>query len=231
MVSDAGIPREMARRTERRWGLWAMLAIAALAGGCGWRELQHDDLFGPDAGMPDADASASDDADASASDDVTPDERTDLVAQDAQGDSVPFETPPAMDASTPCTPTSCATGQFCDDLTGLCSPSQGTGMLSGVVYEVCQHRPVPARIGIAGQHQCAVDQKGSYYFRSALPVGLLTLSAYAAGYKVFSTTVEVKATGTTQDVMMVPDTPNGCADPTPSPVACTCTISGCPGVP
>jgi hypothetical protein len=224
----------MARRSNRRWGLWATLVIAALAGGCGWRELQHDELFGADAGMADADGSVPVDADASGPVDAELDQANDVVAPDApdaQVDTVPFETLPPIDASIPCTPTSCATGEFCDDLTGHCLPNQGTGMLSGVVYEICQHRSVQARIGIAGQHQCAVDQKGSYYFRSALPVGLLTLSAYAEGYKVFSITVDVKAIGTTQDIAMTPDTPNGCADAPPAPVSCVCTISGCPGVP
>lgn len=224
----AGISEDMSTKGKRRSGLCGAVALAALLGGCGWRELQHDQLFGPDAAAPDADASDSGDGTM----DVVAEDAID--ATDTQVDLTTVETEPvvdAADASTACTPTSCGPEQFCDDLTKICAPNHGDGMLSGVVYETCQHRPVMARIGIAGLHQCAVDLKGSYFFRSGLPVGLLTLSAYAEGYKVFSVTVDVKTTGTIQDIAMMPDSPNGCADPTPAAVACTCTISGCPNIP
>jgi len=244
----------MTRKPDRPWSLGAALALMAVFGSCGWRELQHDQLFGSDGGMPDADGGDPGDADGAAGldegldvvavdlpvdlpEDLPADLAVDFAPEvapdlpDAQPDLTTIDSGPAVDTVAACTPTSCPAEQFCDDLTQLCQPKQGVGMVSGVVYSSCDHKWVPTRIGIAGQHQCVVDQKGSYYFRTGLPLGLLTLSAYAAGYKVFSIAVDVKATGTVQDIALVPDTPNGCSDPAPTPVACTCTIPGCPGVP
>jgi hypothetical protein len=57
------------------------------------------------------------------------------------------------------------------------------------------------------------------------------LAAYAEGYKLFSTPVVITAAGTNQDIAMERDTPLGCDGPAPPTVPCTCTISGCPGIP
>jgi hypothetical protein len=243
VLRGRGIRKDMARMWNQRWCLCATLALASLAGGCGWRDLHHDELFGlPDAEMPDAGGGS----DADAPSDAVPELAVDLAMvdaadvadlpdasglSDAQPDQATVDAESDADVSPACTPTSCQAGQFCDDLTQRCQPNSGTGRLSGVVFDVCDHKAVRAKVGIAGQHQCAVDQKGSYYFQADLPLGSLTLAAYAEGYKLFSTPVVITAAGTNQDIAMERDTPLACDGPPPPTDPCTCTISGCPGVP
>jgi hypothetical protein len=230
-----GIPKGMSSRREQRWW-WLCVTVALLvsAQGCGWRDLHHDELFGPsDAEAPIVDGGT--DTDASPPLDATPDNQSDdqpgdlPATVDASVDQVDVD--PGPDAPVVCTPASCGAGHFCDDLTQRCQPNSGVGRLSGIVIDACDHHALQARVGIAGQHQCAVEQKGAYYFQSNLPLGNLTLAAYAEGYKLFSTPVVITAGGTTQNIVMERDASSACDGPPPPAAACTCVISGCPGVP
>ncbi|HEX2660010.1 MAG TPA: hypothetical protein VHU40_17120, partial [Polyangia bacterium] len=69
-------------RNGERGRVGVMLALAVLVGGCGWRELQHDELFGADAGAPDAEAGVTMDADV----DVNVDAATADVTADVAAD-------------------------------------------------------------------------------------------------------------------------------------------------
>ena len=101
-------------------------------------------------------------------------------------------------------------------------------MLSGTVRSACTpQQGTMARIAIAGRRQCAPDGKGSYYFPD-VPEGDLALTAFKEGYKLFQVSVTITAGGNIQDILLVPDTPGGCADPPPPNVACTCNLPGCP---
>ena len=236
----SGIPKHVQAKDAQSPRLLAMIVIGALAASCTIRGLAHDDLFGsPDAAVADAGSEVTPDtaadvgadlvvfevADAVAPADVV--EPPDVAGDDAVADATADAGPPTDGSVVACTPTSCPSDQFCDDLSQQCLPRAGSGMLSGVAYNMCNRKNVDARVGIAGQRQCTASQKGSYYFHSNLPYGLLTLSAAAEGYKVFSTTVDIVPGGTVQDIPMIPDTPNGCADPSPPAVPCTCTDPAC----
>jgi hypothetical protein len=109
----------------------------------------------------------------------------------------------------------------------LCFRRTGTGMLSGTVTSACTLQGLTARVGIAGRRQCTPQGKGSYYFAS-LPEGDLALTAFKEGYKLFQGSVKITAGGNIHDIVLMPDTPGGCADPAPPDVACTCALPGCP---
>lgn len=234
----------LTRMTRRADGAVLALALAAVltgAAGCGLRGLAHDQLYGsPDAGGmtdvtgPDDQGDASTAGDASPADasvDAPADGNTDTVATpdaaDAGGADLPGDTAgEAGDASLPCTADSCATDQFCDDVSGACIPRTGTGMLSGAVVDACNHSVVDSKIGIAGRHQCSAAQKGAYYF-SGLPLGKLTLTVAAPGYDLFVGAVTIVPGGNVMEVPLVRSSPVGCSDPKPAPVVCTCVESGC----
>ena len=118
----------------------------------------------------------------------------------------------------------CAADQFCDELTGRCAPSSGTGMLSGVVTDACSGAPLSALIGIAGHHTCSYPGKGSYFF-STLPLGMLKLTVAKDGYELYGATVDIAAGGVVHDISMA--RVGGCAAPATADVACTCTTSSC----
>jgi hypothetical protein len=237
----SGIPKEVQINDGKRLLLLATLAMGALASSCTIRGLAHDELFGPPDGSameagsdvtPDTDDVGVDAVDTGIPGDVVePTDAADVDAAeiDALTDAsvVDADAGPGPDLVVACTATSCPADQFCDDLTQRCTPRTGSGMLSGIAFNMCDHKNVDARVGIAGQHQCTAAQKGSYYFHVNVPFGMLTLSAAAQGYKVFSKTVVIVPGGNVQDIAMIPDTPNGCADPTPVPVPCTCTDAAC----
>jgi hypothetical protein len=208
--------------------LTAGVALLTCVTGCRLRGLAHDQLYGPaDAGHvldvagPDdrADARAGDDTSADdapdASDDGAPDLATDVAGEAADS------SPP------PCAVDSCGDDQFCDDLSGRCIPRAGTGMLSGAVFDACNHTVVDTKIGIAGRRQCSAAQKGAYYF-SGLPLGKLTVTAAAPGYDLFVAVVTIVPGGNVMDVPLARSSPVGCADPKPAAVLCSCVESGCP---
>jgi hypothetical protein len=124
--------------------------------------------------------------------------------------------------SSPC-PQTCASDQFCDELTTHCVPRAGTGMLSGTVIDPCSGQGLDARIGIAGQHQCSAAAKGSY-FVSGLPLGRLKLAALKDGYELYGDTVEIVPGGVIRDIRMVRT--GGCGS-TPPVSHCTCTEPSC----
>ena len=100
-------------------------------------------------------------------------------------------------------------------------------MLSGVVFSACNTASiVDARLGIAGQRQCAGPQKGNYYLRN-LPFGKTTLAAWAEGYVPFHVEIVIVPGGNVLDIHL--DPVNGCTAPAPPHVECTCTEMGCPG--
>jgi len=187
------------------------------------------DLGEPDAVSPDApDGGSSTDAmGADAEVDAGPGER-DAVDDTAPDALSPPDAPPDEADAPPlaCTPTSCPSDQFCDDITGACLPRQGTGMISGAVYDACLHTPVNAKVGIAGHHACAASGKGSYFF-SNIPLGRLTVTAAAAGYQLFIQEVTIVPGGNTLNIALDRSAPITCADPAPGPAACTCPEPGC----
>jgi len=189
------------------------------------------DLGAPDSTSPDAtdDVSSADAPGADAAVDAGGGER------DAIEDTVPDALPPP-DAMTdvadvppaPCTPASCPSTEFCDDISGACLPREGTGMISGAVYDACLHVPVNAKVGIAGHHACAASGKGSYYF-SNIPLGRLTLTAAAPGYQLFIQEVTIVPGGNTLNIALDRSAPATCADPAPPAPACTCPEPTCVG--
>jgi hypothetical protein len=124
--------------------------------------------------------------------------------------------------SSPC-PQTCASDQFCDELTNHCVPRAGTGMLSGSVLDPCSGQGVDARIGIAGRHQCSAVGKGSY-FLAGLPLGRLKLAALKDGYELYGDTVEIVPGGVVRDIRMVRT--GGCGS-TPPVSRCACTEPSC----
>jgi hypothetical protein len=174
-----------------------------------------DDVPGADAPGADAEVDAGG-AERDAVEDAAPDAPG---PPDAGADS--RDVPPA-----PCTPASCPSTQFCDDISGTCLPREGTGMISGAVYDACLHTPVNAKVGIAGQHACAASGKGSYYFAN-IPLGRLTLTAAAAGYQLFIEEVTIVPGGNTLNIALDRSAPVTCADPAPPAPACTCPEPTC----
>jgi len=199
----------------------AQLALAALAlAGCDMRPLSSDQLFPThDAGKTDARV------DAPADGDGRPSSRGDAHA-DVAADRGPPDAGRADAAPPPCTATSCAAEQFCDELTGRCTARTGTGMLSGVVTDRCSGRPLSAKVGIAGRHMCSFEGKGSYFFTN-LPLGTLRLAVALDGYDLVSMTVVVAPGGSVADVAMTRAAPLTCADPGPVVPACTCVEPTC----
>ncbi|HEY8923656.1 MAG TPA: carboxypeptidase-like regulatory domain-containing protein, partial [Polyangia bacterium] len=187
------------------------------------------DLDQPDSISPDASEDLSS-RDAPAADTSVDGE---IGERDAVDDTVPDALSPADGAPdggdappAPCTPASCPSDQFCDDLSGACLPRQGTGMISGAVYDSCLHVPVNAKVGIAGQHACAASGKGSYFF-SQIPLGRLTVTAAAPGYQLFTKEVTIVPGGNSLNIALDRSAPITCADPAPAAVACACSEPGC----
>jgi len=121
-------------------------------------------------------------------------------------------------------PASCPADQFCDELTGRCVPSSGSGMLSGVVTDACSGVGIAALVGIAGQHVCSYQTKGSYY-ANALPLGTLKLAAAKTGYELYGDTVDIVTGGVVHDIRLM--RVGGCDAPAPADNICTCTASSC----
>ena len=121
-------------------------------------------------------------------------------------------------------PPSCPADQFCDELAGRCAPSAGSGMLSGAVTDACSGTGVAALVGIAGQHVCSYQIKGSY-FVNGLPLGMLKLAAAKTGYELYGDTVDIVAGGVVHDIRLM--RVGGCTAPVPEDNACTCTPSAC----
>jgi len=230
LLRAVGIVIPVGPASRRQLALaWALSVLALTAGGCGIRPLQHDELFGraADAGSDAASERPGDgprDAPADLSVDLAPDLSVDLTPDagpDGNDRDAATEAPPPA-----CTAESCAAEEFCDELTGRCTPRSGTGMLSGVVTDRCTGAGLSANVGIAGQHHCSYIAKGSYFF-TGLPLGTLRLAVALEGYQLASMTVVVGAGGTVADVALSRATPDGCAGPAPSPPACTCVGTGC----
>ena len=118
----------------------------------------------------------------------------------------------------------CPADQFCDELTGRCAPSTGSGMLSGVVTDACSGLGIAALVGIAGQHVCSYQSKGSY-FVNGLPFGMLKLAAAKTGYELQGDTVDIVAGGVVHDIRLM--RAGGCTAPAPADSACSCTASSC----
>ncbi|HVT07810.1 MAG TPA: carboxypeptidase-like regulatory domain-containing protein [Polyangia bacterium] len=196
------------------------VAMAALAG-CDMRPLSNDQLFpNRDAGV--SDARQKDARMEAAMDGAShPDARADAAADRGPPDAGRGDVAPP-----PCTVAACAADQFCDDLTGRCAPRTGTGMLSGVVTDRCSGRPLSAKIGIAGQHMCSYEGKGSYFFTN-LPLGTLRLAVALDGYDLVSMSVVIAPGGSVADVAMTRAAPLTCADPGPVAPACTCVEPTC----
>ena len=194
------------------------VAVASLAmvPGCDMRALQLDQLLNNQDGSAGRDGNSVDDGPAPPPPDGT------------NGDSDGSGGGDRVDAPRGCPAIPCASDEFCDVPTMLCFRRTGTGMLSGTVRSACTlQQGLTARVAIAGRRQCTPPGKGSYYFDS-LPEGDLALTAFKEGYKLFQTSVKITAGGNIQDIVLMPDTPGGCADPPPPEVACTCTLPGCP---
>jgi hypothetical protein len=182
----------------------AFVAAGLVATGCDVRPLSGNELFGaPDAQAPEA----------SAATDAT--ETSDAI-------------PP--DGATSACGAPCATDQFCDTLTAKCAARTGPGILSGVVTDRCNGAPMNAIVGIAGEHQCSFQGKGSFYF-SNLPLAKLKLAVGKAGYDLFSTTIDVVPGGVVRDVVLTrtgaaPGS-DGCGVPRPTDETCVCAASTC----
>jgi len=214
--------------TVRLLSVCGVLALAAA--GCGLKGLAHDQLYGSadaaieqpiDLGAPDVPSADGPAADAEAGpSDATEDATADATGDpDAAGD--PADVPPAV-----CTPAGCPSDQFCDDISGACLPRAGTGMISGAVYDSCNHTPVNAKVGIAGHHACAAAGKGAYFF-SNIPLGRLTVTAAADGYQLFIQEVTIVPGGNTLNLALERAAPVTCADPTPAAAACSCPEPTC----
>ncbi len=130
----------------------------------------------------------------------------------------------SSDVDTSVCPPLCPADQFCDELTGRCAPSAGFGMLSGAVTDACSGAGIAALVGIAGQHVCSYQTKGSY-FVSGLPLGMLKLAAAKTGYELYGDTVDIVAGGLVHDIRLM--RVGGCVAPMPADNACTCTTSAC----
>jgi hypothetical protein len=118
----------------------------------------------------------------------------------------------------------CRADQFCDELTGRCATSSGSAMLSGVVTDACSGAGLAALVGIAGQHVCSYQIKGSY-FVNGLPLGTLKLAAAKTGYELYGDTVEIVTGGVVHDIRLMRG--GGCTAPLPADNACTCTTASC----
>jgi len=99
-------------------------------------------------------------------------------------------------------------------------------MISGAVYDSCLRTPVNAKVGIAGHHGCAAVGKGAYFF-SNIPLGRLTVTAAATGYRLFVQEVTIVPGGNTLPIALERSEPLTCADPAPAAVACSCTEPTC----
>jgi hypothetical protein len=130
----------------------------------------------------------------------------------------------SSDADASVCPPSCPADQFCDELAGRCAPSAGLGMLSGAVTDACSGAGVAALVGIAGQHVCSYQTKGSY-FVNGLPLGILKLAAAKTGYELYGDTVDIVSGGVVHDIRVM--RVGGCTAPVPADNACTCTTSAC----
>jgi hypothetical protein len=214
--------------------LWPL--VPALIAACDVRPLDSRELYGPpvvDASA--AEAAATPDGAAPEAPAEPPPEIVDAAAVDAGdtgADASDADERPEGDADTgadgPACATTCPADQYCDELQRRCAPRLGTGMLSGVVRDQCDHNGVDALVGIAGQHQCSFAGKGSYFF-TQLPFGKLKLAVANAGYEPFEATVTIVAGGVIQDVVLVRKGggPGGCGVPAPPQGTCTCTASTC----
>jgi hypothetical protein len=199
-----GIPADVSRFLRP---LTLFLLIAAT--GCDLRTLQEAELTDrPDAASPDTGPDIA---------------RTD--GDSDRGELIVDSNPP--DAVIGCPAIPCEAFETCEPATGMCKLRTGPGMLSGSVLDACTRHAVNARIGVAGRRQCSINGKGSYFF-SSLPEGTLALIAFKDGYKHFEVPVVITASGTVQDILLQPDTPQGCAEPLPPDVACVCDMPGCP---
>jgi hypothetical protein len=190
----------------------------AVLPGCDVRALRLDELQNNKDGAAGRDGNSADDGEAA----PPPPDGTN---GDAEGDGSTGGD--RVDAPRGCPAVPCASDEFCDVPTMLCFRRTGTGMLSGTVTSACTLQGLTARVGIAGRRQCAPPGKGSYYFDS-LPEGDLALTAFKEGYKLFQTSVKITPGGNIDNIVLMPDTPGGCADPSPPEVACTCSLPGCP---
>lgn len=189
----AGISWGMARRASRTLFLLGALALAASA--CDVRPLTASELYGAGGRAPvDGGGGTGGPADSSA------------------------DAPPPG-----CLPQTCATDQYCDELTGQCASRTGAGMLSGIVVDTCTGLAVDAAVGLAGRRMCAHAGKGSYFFTD-LPLGKLKLSAFAPGYVLYDVTVDIVPGGVIHDIRLT--RAGGCDEPL-SPIGCSCSAIDC----
>jgi hypothetical protein len=128
--------------------------------------------------------------------------------------SEPAPEAPVSACGAPCPPT-----QFCDELTVRCVDRAGTSHISGQVYDACSNDIIDALVGIAGQHACAYQRKGAFYF-TGIPVGPLKLSAAKEGYVVYGEPVDIPAAGLVKDIYLMRE--GGCMAPRPMGPLCTC---------
>ena len=235
---------------------WGVVSLAGLGAGCNLKGLAHDQLYGstdaaieqpagPGIDAEDANGDGNEDAgaDVGAPDSTSPDAAQDAPTADAavevgQGDAAdgatsdviaPPDAGPDGGGDAPpvaCTPATCPADQFCDDLSGVCLPRDGTGMISGAVIDACHQTAVNAKVGIAGHRACSAAGKGSFFF-PGIPLGRLTVTAAAAGYELFIQEVTIVPGGNTLNIPLVRSLPVTCADPAPPAAACSCPEPTC----
>lgn len=112
------------------------------------------------------------------------------------------------------------------DSASNCQAGLRNGLLSGSVVDACSNAQLDAYVGIAGQHLCAFQFKGSYFFQN-LPVGCaLTLTARKEGYEPHAQEITIAPNGTA-NVRIALRRLGGCSAPAPQPVACVCDQPGC----
>jgi hypothetical protein len=200
--------------------------------GCDVRPLRSGELFGvrdaaveaPAPDVSDAPDASTDVFDATTTDATDMTDTTDTTDATATTDAAP------PDGAASACGAPCASDQFCDALSAKCAPRTGPGILSGVVTDKCNGTPLNAIVGIAGEHQCSFQGKGSFYFPN-LPLARLKLAAGKAGYELFSTTVDIVPGGVVRDVVLTRTGAavgsDGCDVPRPTEETCVCTASTC----
>jgi hypothetical protein len=118
----------------------------------------------------------------------------------------------------------CAADQFCNELTGRCTPNAGTGMLSGMVLDACNPSvALDALVGIARQRLCSHEGKGSFFF-TQLPLGTLFVTASKPGYEPYGAAVSIPE----ESIHVIRLRPiGGCDAPAPAQTTCVCEGTGC----
>jgi hypothetical protein len=219
----------MSRRTSA--ALLGLAALALAAAACDVRPLQSSELYGGGtagvggagtggtggagtAGSAGSGGSAGLALDGGAGTNAAP---PDAADEAPVADAAPEA--PALACAAPC-----SAAQFCDELTGQCAPRNGTGMISGQVFDDCSGDGISALVGIAGKRMCSFQGKSAFFF-TQIPLGKLKLAAWKDGYELYGLTVDVIPGGLVKDIRLM--RVGGCTAPQPADVACSCTTPTC----